>query len=55
MQKLNAAIKHRAFNPDSIAHKQFLQVHFNKVQALQQQYPQLNFSEELHFFKTSTL
>jgi len=53
MQKINAAINHRAFNPDSAAHQQFLQTHFKKVQALQQQYPQLNFSEELHFFKTA--
>ena len=50
MEKVNIAVKHRPFNPASAAHRQFLSSYFNKVRALQDQYPYLNFTEELKQF-----
>ena len=50
MEKINIAMKHRAFNPTSAAHRQFLNSHLSKVQALQTQYPFLDFSEEIKHF-----
>ena len=50
MEKINIAVKHRPFNPASSAHRQFLNSYFNKVQALQDQYPYLSFAEERKHF-----
>jgi hypothetical protein len=50
MEKINIAVKHRPFNPASAAHRQFLSSYLTKVQALQDQYPYLNFTEELKHF-----
>ena len=50
MEKINIAVKHRPFNPASAAHRQFLNSYFTKVQALQDQYPHINFTEELNHF-----
>ena len=50
MEKINIAVKHRPFNSASVAHRQFLSSYFTKVQALQDQYPYLNFTEELRYF-----
>jgi len=50
MEKINIAVKHRPFNPASAAHSQFLNSYFTKVQALQDQYPHINFTEELNHF-----
>lgn len=50
MEKINIAMKHRAFNPLSEAHQQFLNSHLSKVQALQTQYPFLDFSAEIKYF-----
>ncbi len=50
MQKINTAMHHRPFNVTSAAHQQFLKTNFSKVQELQLQYPQVDFSEELQYF-----
>lgn len=50
MERINMAMKHRPFNPNTEAHRLFLNNHRIKLQALQQQYPFLNFSDELNFF-----
>lgn len=44
------AMKHKAFHPESVAHKKFLLSHLEKTQQLQQQYPHLNLSRELAYF-----
>jgi hypothetical protein len=43
-------MKHKAFHPQSVAHKKFLLSHLEKAQQLQQQYPHLNLSRELAYF-----
>ncbi len=50
INEINAAVNHKPFNPTSISHKKFLQTNFEKVVALSQKYPYLNFSNELQFF-----
>lgn len=50
MEKINIAMKHRAFNPSSEAHRLFLNSHLSKVQALQTHYSFLDFSEEIKYF-----
>jgi hypothetical protein len=50
IRKIVIARKHKAFQPQTIAHKQFLQSHFEKTMALQQKHSFLNLEEELRFF-----
>ncbi|HMO60913.1 MAG TPA: GSCFA domain-containing protein [Ferruginibacter sp.] len=50
LQVIHAAKNHKPFNAASDAHKKFLQVNWNKVQLLHQQYPHINFEEELAYF-----
>jgi hypothetical protein len=44
------ARKHKAFNPDSLAHKKFMLQNLDTIQQLEKQYPFLNFSEEKESF-----
>jgi hypothetical protein len=44
------ARKHRAFQPETMAHKQFLESYVKKTKALQTKYPFLNLREELNYF-----
>ncbi|MEI9945166.1 MAG: GSCFA domain-containing protein [Chitinophagaceae bacterium] len=50
IKKIIIARKHKAFQPETNAHKQFLQSHFEKTKALQDKYSFLNFEEELGYF-----
>lgn len=50
LEEINRAMKHRPFNPNSEAHRQFLTLHLHRVRALQQQYPFLDFDKELTYF-----
>ena len=52
IKKVVTGYKHKPFNPDTQAHRSFLQSHLEKVKALQLQHPQLNFSKELIYFST---
>ena len=45
-----AAKNHKAFNPASEAHKNFLQTNLAKLNKLKEQYPYINFLEEAAFF-----
>jgi GSCFA family len=45
--------KHKAFQPETNAHRQFLKVNFDKVKVLQDQYPFLDFTKELEYFSQS--
>ncbi|MBL0182798.1 MAG: GSCFA domain-containing protein [Chitinophagaceae bacterium] len=47
-----AAKNHKPFNPTSEQHKKFLQTNSEKVKRLQQQYPYINFEEEIQFFSS---
>jgi hypothetical protein len=44
------AAKHKAFQPETNAHKQFLQTHFEKAKDLQDRYPFIDLSKELEYF-----
>jgi hypothetical protein len=52
IKKLTIAANHKAFNPQSQQHKQFLQMHLEKTQKLQEQYAYLDFSKELKYFSS---
>ena len=47
---INAARHHKAFNPHSEAHKQFLQLNLDKVNKIKQEHPYLDLSEEEKYF-----
>jgi hypothetical protein len=49
INEINAAKNHKAFNPTSIAHKNFIQANVEKIIALKNAFPYLNFEEELKF------
>lgn len=48
--KINAAMHHKPFNPDSNAHKNFKSRYLQLCMAMQQDYSYMNLSEEIHFF-----
>ena len=50
INSINAAKSHKAFNPASEQHKKFLQVNLERVKKLQQQFPYINFEEEIKYF-----
>jgi hypothetical protein len=50
VKKISIARKHRAFQPDTEAHKQFLKIHFEKTKQLKSKYPFLDLEEELNYF-----
>ena len=49
--KINAAMSHKAFNPDSEAHKAFKNKYLQLCVAMQQKYPYMNLSDEINFFQ----
>jgi hypothetical protein len=49
--KINAAINHKAFNPDSEAHKNFRNKYLQLCVAMQLKYPYMALSDEMNFFK----
>lgn len=51
IKKIVIARKHKAFQPDTNAHKQFLLTHADKVKALQEKYPFIDLAEELGYFR----
>lgn len=53
VRKIVVARKHKPFQPDTNAHRQFLQNHYNRAKELQDRYSFLDFSEELAYFKQS--
>lgn len=52
IHSINLAYQHKPFNISSEQHRIFLNSHLEKTEALQQQYPYLNFEKELHYFST---
>ncbi|PWU00376.1 MAG: GSCFA domain-containing protein [Bacteroidetes bacterium] len=55
MDKINNAINHKAFFPDSEAHQYFIKLQLERVKKLGEQYPYIDFSRELNFFSQATL
>jgi GSCFA family len=51
VRKIVIAKKHKAFQPATNAHKQFLKAHFEKTKEMLEKYPFLNLQEELNYFK----
>jgi hypothetical protein len=52
IKQLVTARNHKAFHPASVQHQQFLKQHYLKAEALAKAYPQLNFGEEIDYFKS---
>jgi hypothetical protein len=50
VKKIMIARKHKAFQPETKAHLQFLHTHFEKTKQLQEKYPFLDLKEELVYF-----
>jgi hypothetical protein len=50
IRQIVIARKHRAFQPETKAHQQFLKIHFEKAKMLQEKYPFLDLKEELVYF-----
>lgn len=50
VKKIMIARRHRAFQPGTKAHQQFLSSHFEKTKALKEKYPFLDLGEELVYF-----
>lgn len=50
LKKITIARHHKAFQPETKAHRQFLISHFEKVKKLQEDYPFLDMKEELEYF-----
>ena len=53
IKKINIARRHRAFQPSTVAHKQFLRSSAEKTKELQKKYPFLDLQEELDYFNSS--
>ena len=51
VKKIVIARKHKAFQPGTKAHQQFLQTNFSRVQDLLKRYPFLQLNEELAYFR----
>jgi len=52
IKKIMIARKHKPFQPDTNAHRQFLKTHFEKTKGLQKKYPFLDLEKELNYFKS---
>lgn len=50
VKKIVTARKHRAFQPETKAHLQFLMTNFEKAKELQSKYPFLDLGEEMEYF-----
>jgi hypothetical protein len=51
IRRIVTARKHRPFQPDTEAHRKFLQSHYEKTKALQEKHSFLDLKEELEYFK----
>ena len=50
LKKISLARRHKAFQPSTTAHRQFLKTSAEKAEALQKKYPFLDLKEELEYF-----
>ena len=52
VKKIVIARKHKAFQPETNAHKNFLKAHFDKAKELQSKYSFLDLNDELNYFES---
>jgi hypothetical protein len=52
VRKIAIARKHKPFQPATLAHKRFLQDHWQKAKELSEKYPYLRLEEELDYFSS---
>jgi hypothetical protein len=50
IRKITIARKHKAFQPETKAHREFLSNYFEKAKTLQQKYPFLDLKDEITYF-----
>ena len=50
IKKIVIARKHKAFQPETNAHKAFLKTHFEKANELQLKFPFIDLKEEIEYF-----
>jgi len=50
IKKIMIARKHKAFQPETKAHREFLRSYFEKAKILQEEYPFLDLKDELVYF-----
>lgn len=55
IKKIVTAKKHKPFQPETQAHKQFLESHLEKAQLLQKRYPFLNLNDEIEYFHEGSI
>ncbi len=54
MEKMNAALRHRPFHPQSEQHRAFAQIQIHVIEKMTRDYPHLDFSVELAHFRGFT-
>ena len=54
LSRILSARKHRAFQPDTGAHRNFLETHMLLAKAFQQKYPSIDMGEEIRYFSETT-
>ncbi len=52
IEQIQSAMDHKPFNPESSAHQKFKQAQLNICNSISKQYPYLNLSKEISFFKS---
>lgn len=52
IKKIVIAAKHKAFQPSTNAHKQFLQAHYEKAKSIVRDHPYLDLQKELNYFSS---
>jgi len=50
VKSIMIAKRHKAFQPDTMAHKQFLKTYFERTKALNEKYAFLDLNEEMEYF-----
>jgi hypothetical protein len=50
IKNITIARKHKPFQPETKAHREFLTNYFKKVKILQEEYPFLDLKEEMDYF-----
>jgi len=50
VRQVTIARRHKAFQPETQAHRQFLKAHYEKAKSLMVKYPFLDLNEEMTYF-----
>ena len=52
IRKFTAAYRHKPFQPNTAAHRNFLKTNLDMIRQFQEKHPQLDFSKEISYFST---